>query len=429
MPQREKIDGDSPPLVHCPVLAVYNTWYNPIIMTATIQLFLLLGIIIFAAKAGGLISTKLGQPAVLGELLMGLILGPTALDILAWTSFADGHAGEVIVQIGELGVIFLMFIAGLEVDLGELLKSSRVAAFAGTLGVIVPLILGGLIALAFNHPFLNSIFIGLVLTATSVSISAQTLLELGKLRSKEGMTLLGAAVFDDVLVILLLSIFLAIIAEGGANVANILIVVLRMAGFVIGATLVSIYIIPRLINWVDSLPVSEGVMALTIIVILFYAWSAQVVGEIAAITGAFLAGLAFSRTSMRHVIQQGMHTLTYAFFVPIFLISIGLKANARALDAPGIGFAIAIILIAIIGKILGSGLGARIGGFGMPESLRVGVGMISRGEVGLIVAAIGLERGLIDQTIFSAMIVMVLATTLVTPFFLRWVFPKGATHG
>ena len=398
-------------------------------MTQTIQLFLLLGVIIFVAKAGGLVSTKLGQPAVLGELLMGLMLGPTAIDILHWTIFADGHSGELIVQIGELGVIFLMFIAGLEVDLSELIKSSRVAAFAGTLGVIVPLILGGLVALAFHHPMLNSIFIGLILTATSVSISAQTLLELGKLQSKEGVALLGAAVFDDMLVILLLSIFLAVVGEGSANIASILIVVLRMAGFVIGATVVSVYVIPHLTNWVDSLPVSEGVMALTIIVILFYAWSAEVVGEIAAITGAFLAGLAFSRTAVRHVIEQGMHTLTYAFFVPIFLISIGLKANARVLDAEGIGFAMAIIAIAIIGKILGSGWGARLGGFGTNESVRVGVGMISRGEVGLIVATIGLSRGLIDQTVFSTMVVMVLATTLVTPFLLRWVFPRGANDG
>lgn len=391
-------------------------------MTLTLQLLLLLGIIIFAAKAGALISTRLGQPAVLGELLMGLVLGPTVLDLLGQPIFAGNHVGDIVLEFGELGVIFLMFIAGLEVDLDEMLKAGRVAVLAGTLGVVAPLALGAGVAVAFGLSHLNSYFIGLILTATSVSISAQTLLELGHLRSKEGLALLGAAVVDDVLVILVLSISLALTGIGGVE-ANVGWVVVRMIGFLVLAVIIGAKLLPRLATWVEGLPVSEGVMAFGVITILLYAWSAEVLGQVAAITGAFLAGLFFARTSVRRAIEDGMHTLTYAFFVPLFLIGIGLKANARTLDIADIWFAVAIIAVAIVGKVIGCGIGARLGGYTFHESLRVGVGMISRGEVGLIVAALELSNGLISQTVYSMMVVMVLTTTLVTPILLRRVFP------
>jgi len=391
-------------------------------MTLTLQLLLLLGIIIFAAKAGGLISTRLGQPAVLGELLMGLVLGPTVFDLLGQPLFANSHVGEILLELGELGVIFLMFMAGLEVDLDEMLKSGRVAILAGTLGVLVPLMLGAGVAVGFGFPYLNSYFIGLILTATSVSISAQTLLELGYLRSKEGLALLGAAVVDDVLVILVLSISLALIGIGGVE-TNVGWVVARMIVFIVLAVMVGTQLLPRLTAWVAALPVSEGVMAFGVITILFYAWSAEVLGQVAAITGAFLAGLFFARTSVRRTIEDGMHTLTYAFFVPLFLIGIGLKANARTLDIADIWFAIAIIAVAIAGKVIGCGIGARLGGYTFQESLRVGVGMISRGEVGLIVAALELSNGLVSQSVYSIMVLTLLTTTLVTPILLRRVFP------
>jgi Kef-type K+ transport system membrane component KefB len=396
-------------------------------MSPTLQLLLLLGTIIFAAKVGGLISTRLGQPAVLGELLAGLVLGPTVLDLLHAPIFVNGHVGETILELGELGVIFLMFVAGLEVDLDGMLKSGKVAILAGTLGVLAPLILGALAALAFNYSLVTGVFIGLVLTATSVSISAQTLMELGNLRSKEGLALLGAAVVDDVLAILALSIFLAFAGETNAGAADVVIILLRMGIFFVLAVLLGARLIPRLSSWIEELPISEGVMAFVVIVTLLYAWSAEVVGEIAAITGAFLAGLFFARTSVRHIVERGMHTLTHAFFVPIFLISIGLKANAQVLGVEGLLFATVIVVVAILGKVIGCGLGARWGGFTSREALRVGVGMISRGEVGLIVAGIGLGSGWIEQNVYSTMVVMVLATTLVTPIFLRWVFPKGET--
>lgn len=328
--------------------------------------------------------------------------------------------------LGELGVIFLMFIAGLEINLDEMLRSGPVAIFAGTLGVIAPLILGTAVAAVFGYPISHSIFIGLILTATSVSISAQTLLELGVIGSREGLALLGAAVVDDVLGILLLSIFLALSQSAGGQVEEIAIVMLRMGVFFAVAIAFGVLVLPKMTRWVVRMPVSEGVIAFVVVVTLLYAWSAQVVGEIAAITGAFVAGVLFGRTTVKHAISEGMHTLTYAFFVPIFLISVGLRADARSIGPEGLVFATAIILVAIVGKLIGCWLGARLARFTARQALRVGVGMISRGEVGLIIAAIGLEQKLIDAQVYSVMIVMVLVTTLLTPVLLKRVFPQRA---
>lgn len=394
-------------------------------MSSTLQLLLSLGIIIFAAKAGGLLATRLRQPAVLGELLVGLLLGPSLLNLFGLPVFHDGHTEELIHELAELGVIFLMFVAGLEVDVNEMLRSGKVAMFGGVLGVIVPLVLGTGVALAFGQALLPSIFVGLILTATSVSISAQTLLELGMLRTKEGLGLLGAAVVDDVVAILCLSIFLALTGTGASGSTNVFVVIILMALYLALGIGIGARFLPRLTNRIERLPVSEGLMAWVIVSTLIYAWAAEFVGQIAAITGAFLAGTFFGRTHLRDDIHRGMHTITYAFFVPIFLVNIGLRANLRELDTAGIVFSIALIGVAIISKVVGSGLGARLGGFDNLAAFRVGLGMVSRGEVGLIVATIGLGAGLVTSQEYSQVVVMVLATTLVTPVLLRWAFSLG----
>lgn len=389
-------------------------------------MLLLISLLIFSAKAGGLISMRIGQPAVLGELLAGLILGPSVLDVLSRSPFSDPVAGEFVLQLAELGVIFLMFIAGLEVHLDGLIRSGRVAILAGAFGVFLPLVFGSLAALLFHYSPEDSVFVGLILTATSVSISAQTLLDLDLLQRKEGLALLGAAVVDDVLGILLLSIFLALSQETGAasGALGVIAVAWHILAYIALALVFGLFAVPRLSNWVDRLPVSEGIVAFVIIVTLMYAWSAQIFGDIAAITGAFIAGTMFGRTHLRRVVADGMHTLTYAFFVPIFLISIGLRANARSIGIEGLGFTGVIILVAVLAKIAGCSLGARAGGFDTREALRVGMGMVSRGEVGLIIAAIGLSGGWIDQALYSTVVVMVLVTTLITPVLLRVAFPR-----
>jgi len=393
-------------------------------MDPMLQFLLILAIIIAAAKTAGYLSNQLGQPAVLGELLVGLILGPTVLDMMHWPLFAGGLLDDTISHLAHLGVLFLMFVAGLEVDLKEMVRAGRPAILAGLMGVLAPVVLGLAVALPFGFGLEGSFFIGLVLAATSVSISAQTLMELGVLRSREGLALLGAAVADDVLVILLLSLFVALVGGEGGGVMVVIWVLAKMAIFMGLAIWLGARFVPRLASLVDRLPISEGVMALAILVLLLYAWTAEAFGGMAAITGAFLAGLLFARTSFRHHVGEGMRVMTYSWLAPVFFVSIGLEANARVLGLEGLPFAMLIVVVAVFSKVLGSGLGALLGGFSKIESLRLGVGMTSRGEVGLIVASVGLSAGLIGEEMFSTAVLMVLITTVLTPIMLRALYPR-----
>jgi Kef-type K+ transport system membrane component KefB len=394
-------------------------------MTPFLQLLLALAIIVSSAKLAGLLSTRLGQPAVLGELLAGLVLGPTLLNMFGWSFFTSTHLQDTVFELAELGVVLLMFVAGLEIDLGEMRKSGLVALLAGVLGVLAPLLLGSGAALSFGYPIESALFVGVLLTATSVSISAQTLLELGRLRSRVGLALLGAAVIDDVLVILILSLFVAL-ASGGGGASEVLLIVVRMALFLASTVMLGIWLFPRLVSWVARWPISQPVLTLAVVATLLLSWGAEVVGEVAAITGAFLAGVLFARTHHRREIEEGISHMAYAFFVPIFFASIGLHTNVRLLDGSLIGFTLLICLVAIVSKVIGSGLGARLAGLGNRESLQVGVGMISRGEVGLIVASVGISNAIIGQELFAVTVVMVLATTLVTPPLLRLVLREPA---
>jgi len=401
-------------------------------MNPFLQLILALIIIITGAKAGGWLANRLRQPAVLGELVTGLLLGPSVLDLMGWPILTNPHEPhlltETVFQLAELGVVCLMFLAGLEIDAREMRRAGRVATLAGVSGVVAPLALGWLVALPFGYRGNAAIFVGIILTATSVSISAQTLLELGVLRRREGLALLGAAVIDDVLVILLLSMFTAL-AGGEASSGAVLNVLLKMVAYLSLAMLAGVFLLPRLAEWVSRQSISEGLAALVLVIALAFAWSAEVVGGLAAITGAFIAGVGFGRSHLRDEIERAMRTITYAFLVPIFFVSIGLKTNARLLAGPDILFALALVVVAVLSKVLGSGLGARLGGFTNWEALRVGTGMVSRGEVGLIVASVGVSAGLIKTELFSVVTFIVLVTTLITPLLLRLTFAnEEASH-
>ncbi len=384
-------------------------------MSSFLQLAVILAILIIAAKLGGYISLRLGQPSVLGELLAGLLLGPSVVDILHATPLVtDEHLPETIHQLAEVGVLLLMFIAGLDLHISDLAKSGKVAVLAGTLGVVVPVALGYAVGQLFDLGFLPSLFLGLILAATSVSISAQTLMELKVLRSRIGIGLLGAAVFDDILVVLALSVLIALAVGGGGGVVGIGLILLRMVGYLVVASFLGLWLLPRLTRRVEGLPISRGLVAFTFVVMLLYAWAAEVWGNMAAITGAFLAGLLFARSPFKERIESGMGTLAYSVFVPIFFINVGLSANARELSQ-SLWLVLAMILVAVVSKIAGAGLGARLGGFTTMESLQMGVGMMSRGEVGLIVANLGIAQGIIDGEIFSAVVGVVIVTTLLTP--------------
>lgn len=401
-------------------------------MTPFLQLALLLSIILLSAKLAGYLSVRMGQPSVLGELLVGILLGPSVIDLLHFP-FIDPALAHTIAELGELGVLLLMFIAGLELHLDELTRNTRVAAYGGFLGVLVPTVLGWAIGRFFNMDNSVAFFLGLTLGATSVSISAQTLMELRVLRSRVGLSLLGAAVFDDILVILSLSIFLALEA-GTGSLSGVFWILIKMIAFLALSVAFGWWGLPWLMRRVANLPISQGVLTLALVVMLAYGVAAELLGGMAAITGAFIAGLMMARSGERERVEHGVHALAYGLFVPIFFINIGLSVNARSLQVEMIIFALVITLTAIVGKWLGAGIGARWGGLSRRESIQLGAGMISRGEVGLIVAGVGINQGLVTLDEFSAIVAMVLVTTLVTPPILRSLFArdkpetKGTSH-
>ena len=387
----------------------------------------------------GALANRIGQPSVFGEILAGLILGPTALDVLGWPIFASPGPGPahsapdllaVIRDFADVGVILLMFVAGLETDLAEMRRVGKVAFWAAFGGVVLPMAGGIATAVLFGLPlYWEGIFIGTILTATSVSISAQTLMELGALRSREGATILGAAVIDDVMGIIVLSFVVAFAkaSAGGADLAAVGLVVVRMAAYFAVAVAAGRLLSP-LLRQAGRLPVAQAVLSMSVVVALVYAWAAEYAGGVAAITGAYVAGVLLGQTPFKRQIDAGVHPLTYSIFVPVFFIAIGLQANGRELGGSAL-FLTVLILVAIVGKMVGSGVCARLSGFSTTESIRVGAGMISRGEVGLIVAGYGLANGLIGQQVFSAAVIMVLVTTMVTPPLLRATFPRRPFTG
>ncbi|MGA1369357.1 MAG: cation:proton antiporter [Blastocatellia bacterium] len=427
-------------------------------MPHLLQLILLLVIIIVAAKAAGAISVRFGQPSVFGEILMGLILGPSVLNLLHYWPFsgAEGTLHATLKDFSELGVILLMFVAGLETDLREMKRVGKVAFWSALGGVITPLVAGAAVGRLFDFEWREAIFIGTVLTATSVSISAQTLMELRQLKSKEGSTLLGAAVIDDVLGIIVLSCVIAFASIGGGGggdgggselsqslpvllstsifggnkAAEISLLIALMGAFFAGGVWFAARYFEPILGFARGLPASQALLAATVALVLLYSFAAQFVGQVAAITGSYLAGVFVARTSLRKEIHEGMEPLTYSILVPVFFISIGLEADGRAILAnpSQLGLMGLVLLVAVASKVVGCSIPAKVCGFTRAESLRVGIGMISRGEVGLIVAGVGLASGVIDQEIFSIMVIMVLFTTMITPLLLHWVFPKGTDH-
>jgi Kef-type K+ transport system membrane component KefB len=392
-------------------------------MLPFLQFILAIAIIITAAKVGGYLSSRLGQPAVTGELVTGLILGPSVLDFFQWPTFTDPHLGESITHLAELGVLLLMFIAGLGLHLSDLAKERKVAVMAGILGFALPLGMGFVLAIAFSLDLHQALFLGLMLAPTSIGISAQTLMELQALRGRVAVGLLGAAVVDDILVVLGISLFLAFLGGGAVGgLTTGVLVLLRMILYLAAASAIGIWLVPRLSILVEKLPISQGLIAFAFVTLLLFSWSAEVLGSMASIIGAFLAGLFFARSPLKERIANGFLPLAYGVFVPIFFVNVGLSANLRQLSTGSLGLFAAVIIVAIISKVLGSGLAGRLGGLKGQEALQLGVGMIPRGEVTLIVATIGMTEGVIGMDLFSVGVGVAVVTTLLTPPLLRYAF-------
>lgn len=401
-----------------------------------VALFLALGIIILASRIGGTLARRVGQPRVLGELVVGVLLGPTVLDLLHAPILHGIDLNETIRHLSELGVLLLMFLVGLEVNLKELAAVGKTAGIAGALGAIAPVVLGLPLVMLFGYGWQPALFAGVTLAATSVSISAQVLLELGVLRTKVGNALLATALIDDVLAILLVSLAVAVSAGGAVQAAvdlgSLLGIVARMALYLGGAFVVAWFVVPRLINWISTMPAirqSYGIPALALVVALVFGWSAEEWGGVAAITGAFIAGVGFSRAKadVKHEIEASASQIAYSFLVPIFFVHVGLETNLRAFPLSALPLALLLLVVALISKVGGCGLGARWGGFAPREALQLGVCMISRGEVGLIIATLGVTSGVFqtDQPLFAALFLVILVTTVVTPLLVRQVFPAG----
>jgi Kef-type K+ transport system membrane component KefB len=393
-------------------------------MTPFLELAFILAAILLAAKLAGYISSRLGQPSVLAELVVGLMLGPSLLNLTKLSFIQDGQMLDTIItELGELGVLLLMFLAGLELHFSDLASSSRVSALSGILGVIFPVGLGWLAGNLYGMSAQQAMFLGLALGATSVSIAAQTMMELKVLRSRVGLGMLGAAVFDDVFTIFLLSSFIALSGSGN-GVLQIMWVIARMLIFFLLAVLFGLKILPYLTRLIAPLPISQGMVTLAIVIMLVFGLASELVGGMASITGAFIAGLMFARTPEKNQLENGLHSLSYSFFVPIFFISVGLRINLRLLPGGAIWLILLVALVAITGKFLGACLGARLGKFSWREAVQLATGMISRGEVGLIVASIGMREGLLDNQSISAIIVAILICDLLTPILLKAVVRK-----
>ncbi len=369
-----------------------------------------LAIILIVAKYVSALSLKFKMPPVLGMIIVGIILGPSGINIV--------KTDVVIKWLAKLGVILLLFSAGLETDLVQMKSQGKISLLTALGGVIVPFGLGLGTSLFFGNDAFSSTLIGTVLTATSVSVTVMTLIELKRLHSPEGTSILGAAIIDDVIGILLLT-FVFGLHGGGENISLSLI---KIFAYFIIVFLVGFFLFKPIMRFTKLLNVEAGILSIALALCFIFAWAAEKAG-IAEITGAYIAGLFLGQTRHKRTIREGIETLGQSFFVAIFFINIGLETYLENISGNPL-FIILLILFAIVGKMFGAGMGAKIGGFDWIQSIRTGTGMIPRGEVALIISSMALTRGIFTQTEFSTTVLIVIISAIITPPLLK-VFFKG----
>lgn len=384
-----------------------------------------LAIILLCTKVLGLATRKVQMPQVVGALLAGLLLGPAVGGVLTETPF--------ITAVAELGVIVLMFCAGLETDIKELKASGKASFVIALCGVLVPLAGGFALAHFFNKPgmiasdangtiFLQNIFIGIVLTATSVSITVETLKELGKLKTRSGNAILGAAIIDDILGIIALTIVTSL-ADSSVSIVAVL---LKIVGFFVFAGVVGFLFYMVYKKWTEAAPKNlHRHVIIAFVFCLLMAYIAEEVFGVADITGAFIAGLIISNTQRSMFVETKFDTLSYLLLSPVFFASIGLKVELPKMSGTIVLFSVLLIVVAVLTKIVGCGLGAKLCKYKPYQCKRIGVGMISRGEVALIVASKGESMGLLGTSFLAPVIIMVVVTTIITPILLKIVFKQG----
>ncbi len=378
------------------------------------EFVLYLALILIGTKVAGHISVRLGQPSVLGELMVGIILGPA---VLGWVS-----DGEFIHFFAEIGVLLLMFMAGIETDLDQLKENWKPAFAVAVGGIILPLIAGYGAGELFGLSTSHSLFLGVLLSATSVSITVQVLKEMNKLNTREATTILGAAVVDDVLVVILLAILTSFFGTGTVGDVSIGILLVKKVLFFVVVFFVGWIVVPRVLKWLSSLKVTESLISIALVFCFAFAYFGEKMG-IAGIIGAFAAGLAISQTSYKHEIEKKVETISYSVFVPVFFVSIGLNVSFDGVGRQ-IGFLLVLTIVAVLTKLLGGAAGAKLTGFNARSSFAIGSGMISRGEVALIIAATGIQSGLLLPEYFTTFIITIILTTLIAPPLLKIVFSR-----
>lgn len=382
------------------------------------QIYLDLAIILISTKIGGMLSNKFKMPSVLGALIAGVLIGPSVLNIV--------QDSEGLKLLSNLGVVMLMFLAGMETDLNELKKAGLSSFLIAMGGVIVPFIFGTLCAYGFFSDFYENIFIGVILTATSVSISVETLNELGKLKTRAGMNILGAAVIDDIIGLIIVSFVLSLAQTaktgGSGGIGTVMLMVsVKVIIFCIVSVIVIVFL-PRLLNMLAEK--EKNFSMLTIIAIslgLTFAFIAEELG-IAAITGAYVCGLVISAVNKKETIVHKVKNISSYFLTPVFFASIGLATNIKTINTSMLLLSILLLLTAVLGKIFGCGVVAKLYGMSNGEAIQIGAGMVSRGEVALITTNLGLQAGIITENLYIPTLIVVVVTTLITPILLKMAF-------
>lgn len=373
-------------------------------------------LILVATTIAGHFSARVGIPAVIGELLIGIIIGPGVLNWVQNSSALSVFA--------NIGVILLMFMAGLESNLAQLRKVLRPALAVAVCGVILPVVLMGGVSLAFGYYFTEALFIGVVFSATSVSISVVVLREFHALDTRAGATILGAAVADDIIGVLLLSLMVALIGGGAGEHGNtnMGLQFLFQVGFFVAAYLLVKWIAPMLMRISERLLIPTARTVTAVVICLGMAYLAEVVGLSGAI-GAFFAGIAVAQTHVKQVIDDHIEPISNAFFVPVFFVSIGLNVTFAHFIS-SLPFIILMTILAVVTKWWGGEIGARLTGFSKSGSRVVGTGMVARGEMALITAQIGFDAHLLANGLYVDMIFVIVFSTLAAPLLLRWALSK-----
>lgn len=382
-----------------------------------------IAIILLSTKLLGLVTKKFKMPQVVGALLAGVVLGPAMLNIL--------HETDFIIQLAEIGVIILMFTAGLETDMKELKKTGKASVVIAIFGVLVPFVGGFIIAYMFNNGdmsgdrmnvFLQNVFIGIILTATSVSITVETLKELGKLNTRAGNAILGAALIDDILGIVALTVVTSVTDSS----VNIWWVLAKIVLFFVFAVIVGT-LFYKIFNKLDNRYHKDmrRFVIVSFVLCLGLAFIAEEFFGVADITGAFIAGLILSNTDRTSYITARFETMSYMLLSPIFFASIGIKVVLPEMTTSIVILTILLIVVAVFSKIFGCAIGAKVCKFKTREAVQIGTGMVSRGEVALIVASKGMAMGLMSSIFMAPIVVMVIVTTIVTPILLKIVFASN----